>query len=107
MASGVYAKVDIASASTWETLVAPTSAGEIKVCTVNICNRTSGSVQIRIALAGTTTVADADNIEYNVALPANGVLERTGILADNTNGIQVWASSTGVSAVAYGIDGNA
>ena len=107
MASGVYAKVDVASASTWETLLAPATSGEIKVCTVNICNRTSSAVQIRLALAGSTTVADADMIEYNVSLPANGVLERTGIVVDATNGIQVWASGTGVSAAAYGIDGNA
>ena len=107
MASGVYAKVDIASAATWETLLAPVSTGTIKVCTVNICNRTSSSVQIRLALAGSTSVNDADVIEYNVSLPANGVLERTGILADETNGIQVWASATGVSAAAYGIDGTA
>ena len=103
MASGVYAKVDVASAQHGQKLLAPASSGEIKVCTVNICNRTSSSVQIRLALAGSTSVAIADMIEYNVSLPANGVLERTGIVVDATNGIQVWASGTGISAAAYGL----
>jgi hypothetical protein len=49
---------------------------------------------------------DADYIEYEVTLPANGVLERTGIVLDTSNGIQVYAGGTGISAVSYGIDGN-
>ena len=107
MASGVYAKVDVASASTWETLVPVASTGKTKVCTVNVCNRTSSNITISLALAATTTVANADHIEYGVILPANGVLERTGIVVDETNAVQIWSSATGISAVAYGIDGNA
>ena len=107
MASGVYAKVDVAYASTWETLVHVASTGKTKVCTVNVCNRTSSNITIRLALAATTTVANADHIEYGVTLPANGVLERTGIVVDETNAVQIWSSATGISAVAYGIDGNA
>ena len=38
-------------------------------------------------------MADADMIEYDVSLPANGVLERTGIVLDATNGIQVYANA--------------
>lgn len=104
MASGVYAKVDITNANTWTTLVAPPSSGN-KVTTVNLVNRTAGNVKVRIALAETTTVTDSDVIEYDVTLPANGVLERTGLVLDSTNGVQVYAAATGVTATAYGIDG--
>lgn len=104
MASGVYGKADL-TASTWTTLVAAPTAGT-KVCTVNLSNRTGSSITVRIALASTTTVTDADYLEYEVTLPANGVLERTGIVLDTSNGIQVYASGTGISAVAFGIDGN-
>ena len=104
MESGVYGKADV-SASTWTTLVPAPTAGT-KVCTVNLVNRTAANVKVRIAIAASTTVADADNIEYDVSLPANGVLERTGIVLDTSNGIQVYANAAGVSAVSFGIDGN-
>jgi|TARA_B100002019_G_scaffold284569_1_gene292400 hypothetical protein len=104
MASGVYAKVDVAAAATWETVVAPPTSGT-KVTTLSVCNRGAQTVSVRIALANSTTVTDADVIEYDTNIPANGVLERTGIVLDSTNGIQIYSSSTSVTAVAYGIDG--
>lgn len=104
MASGVYAKVDVSSASTWTTVVAPPAAG-VKVATVTLCNRTGSNLSVRLALAATTSVTDSDVIEYDTTIPANGVLERTGIVLDTSNGLQVYASSAGLTAVAYGIDG--
>lgn len=104
MASGVYAKVDVSSASTWTTVVAPPAAG-VKVATVTLCNRTGSNLSVRLALAATTSVTDSDVIEYDTTIPANGVLERTGIVLDTNNGLQVYASAAGLTAVAYGIDG--
>ena len=103
MASGVYAKVDVSSASTWTTVVAPPAAG-VKVATVTLCNRTGSNLSVRLALAATTSVTDSDVIEYDTTIPANGVLERTGIVLDTSNGLQVYASAAGLTAVAYGID---
>lgn len=103
MASGVYAKSDVA-ATTWTTLIAPPASG-VKVTTITLCNRTGAELLVRVALAANTTVADADYIEYDVALPAKGVLERTGIVLDSSNGLQVYSSGAGLSAIAYGIDG--
>ncbi len=104
MASGVYAKVDVSSASTWTTVVAPPAAG-VKVTTATLCNRTGSSLKVRLALAATTSVTDSDVIEYDTTIPANGVLERTGIVLDTSNGLQVYASAAGLTAIAYGIDG--
>ena len=102
MASGVYGKVDVSSASTWTEVVAA-SAGT-KVATINIVNRQATATTVRIALRDAAgNVTDADCIEYDVSLPANGVLERTGIVLDSSNGLHVYASAA-VSAVAYGID---
>jgi len=103
MPSGVFAKLNIAAA-TWTTLVAPAPSGTFKVATVNLCNRTSSDIKVRIALAASTTVADTDYIEYDTTIVANGVLERTGILIDSTFGIQVYAATAGITAAAYGID---
>ena len=103
MASGVYGKVDVSSASTWTEVVAA-SAGT-KVATINIVNRQATATTVRIALRDAAgNVTDADCIEYDVSLPANGVLERTGIVLDSSNGLHVYASATGVTAIAYGMD---
>ena len=102
MASGVYGKVDVSSASTWTEVVAA-SAGT-KVATLNIVNRQGTATTVRVALRDAVgNVTDADCIEYDVSLPANGVLERTGIVLDSSNGLHVYASAA-VSAVVYGID---
>lgn len=102
MASGVYGKVDVSSATTWTEVVAA-SAGT-KVATLNVVNRQAAATTVRIALRDAAgNVTDADCIEYDVSLPANGVLERTGIVLDSSNGLHVYASAA-VSAVAYGID---
>ena len=102
MASGVYGKVDVSSANTWTEVVAA-SAG-IKVATITIVNRQATDTTVRVALRDAVgNVTDADCIEYDVSLPANGVLERTGIVLDSSNGLHVYASAA-VSAVAYGID---
>ena len=102
MASGVYGKVDVSSANTWTQVVAA-SAGT-KVATITIVNRQATDTTVRVALRDAAgNVTDADCIEYDVSLPANGVLERTGIVLDSSNGLHVYASAA-VSAVAYGID---
>ena len=102
MASGVYGKVDVSSANTWTEIVAATSG--VKVVTLNVVNRQSAATTVRVALRDAVgNVTDADCIEYDVSLPANGVLERTGIVLDANNGLHVYTSAA-VSAVAYGID---
>ena len=102
MASGVYGKVDVSSASTWTEVV--TASAGTKVVTLNVANRQAAATTVRVALRDAAgNVTDADCIEYDVSLPANGVLERTGIVLDSSNGLHVYASAA-VSAVAYGID---
>ena len=102
MASGVYGKSDL-TAATWTEIVAPPASG-VKVTTLNIVNRTDANRKIRVALSADTTITDDEYIEYNVVLPANGVLERTGIVCSANNGLYVWADGASVTAVAYGMD---
>lgn len=102
MASGVYGKSDL-TAATWTEIVAPPASG-VKVTTLNIVNRTDANRKIRVALSADTTITDDEYIEYDVVLPANGVLERTGIVCSANNGLYVYADGADVSAVAYGMD---
>tara|TARA_B100000965_G_C19220308_1_gene595599 strand:- start:175 stop:489 length:315 start_codon:yes stop_codon:yes gene_type:complete len=104
MASGVYGKTNV-SATTWTEVVAPPTTGNTKVTTVNVCNRTGSAVTVRLALSTDTTITDDEFLEYDVSIPANGVLERTGIVLSENNGLYVYTSATGVSVIAYGLDG--
>ena len=102
MASGVYGKSDL-TATTWTEIVAPPASG-VKVTTLNVVNRTDANRKIRVALSADATISDDEYIEYNVTLPANGVLERTGIVCSANNGLYVYADGASVTAVAYGMD---
>lgn len=104
MASGVFGKASLA-ATTMTEIVAPPTSG-IKIASVSICNRTTADITLRLAVAADTgSVADADYIEYDVKVPGNGVLERSGLVLSAGNGLMAYAGDTGLSVVAYGVDG--
>ena len=50
------------------------------------------------------TQSNAEYIEYDADILANGVLERTGIVMDASKILVVRADSTDVTALAYGIE---
>ena len=104
MASGVFGKADLSATTMTEIVAAPTSG--IKVASVSVCNRSAAEVTLRLAVSATAgAVASADYLEYDVKIPANGVLERSGIILSASNGLMAYVSATGVSVGAYGIDG--
>ena len=103
MASGIYGRSDL-TAATWTEIAPPPGSG-IKVTTINITNRTDSNKKVRLGLGSSTSINDQDVIEYDVTIPANGVLERTGIVLDSSNGLYVYASATGCTAIAWGLDG--
>jgi hypothetical protein len=102
MASGRLGNASL-SATTYTALY--TNATNFAVASLTLCNTNSSSITARIALTTSpTSPAAGEFIEYGVTVPANSVIERTGLVVGNGQSISVYASTTGVSAVAYGIE---
>lgn len=95
--------------ATTDTSAYAVPASRKATCTINLCNRTASAVTVRLAHVDGAigSVDDADYIEYGTSIPANGVLERTGITMTATHSLLVYASATGISAVVHGIEEDA
>jgi hypothetical protein len=102
MATGRLGASDIGATTNTTVYTAP--SGTFTVASLSVCNRNASGVTIRVAISTTGTPTTAEYIEYGATLPANGVLERTGIVLAPTQQIVVYSSSTGISAVVYGIE---
>ena len=74
------------------------------VVSVTICNRNATAVTVRLGLTTSASVTDNSYLEFGATIPANGVLERTGIVMDAGKLLVVYSSAANVSAVAYGIE---
>ena len=102
MATGRLGTADLAATTLTTLYTCP--ATTFTVASVSICNRTASPITVRLALASAATPTNAEYIEYDTTIAANQVLERTGIVMDAGKLIVVRASTTGISAVAYGIE---
>ena len=102
MATGRLGVADLAAATNTSMYTVP--ADTFSVVTVSLCNRSAGTRSVRVAVAAAGTPLDAEYIEYDADILANGVLERTGIVMDASKILVVRADSTDVSAVVYGIE---
>jgi len=102
MATGVLGAFDLAAAT--NTTVYTVPASTFSVVTLSVCNRNASTITCRVAVAASGTPTNAEFIEYDTTILANGVMERTGIVLEAGKNLVVRVSSTGVSAVAYGIE---
>jgi len=102
MANGILGTS--ALAATTNTTVYTVPADTFSVVTISITNRNTASRNIRVALAATGTPTNAEYIEYDTELLGNGSIERGGVVIDATKNVVVYANSTDVSCVVYGIE---
>jgi hypothetical protein len=105
MATGRLGTANITT--TADTTVYTVPAATFSVVSVNVVNRSaSASASIRIAVASSATPSPAEYIEYDSALVANGVIERTGIVMDTGKLIvvQTPTATPSLSVVVYGIE---
>lgn len=102
MATGRLGTADLSAATDTTLYTCPEST--FSVVTVSLCNRSTSTAAVRIAISDTATPGDDEFIEYDAQVLAKGVLERTGIVVDADKLIVVRSNTTGVSAVCYGIE---
>ena len=101
-ATGRLGVQDLAATTNTSLYSCPT--GYFAVVNVTICNRNSTAVTVRLALSSSATPGASEYIEYGTTIPANSVLERTGLVLAASQILVVYSSTTSVNAVAYGIE---
>ncbi len=105
MATGRLGTANITTTSNTTVYTVPSST--FSVVTISVCNRSnSASANIRIAVASSASPGVDEYIEYDSALVANGVLERTGLVLDAGKllVVQTPTSTPTLSVVVYGIE---
>ncbi len=103
MASGILGQA-APSAST-NTSVYTVPASTLAVVNINVLNRSGANpVDVRIALATGNSPANSEYIEYDVTVPAKGVVERTGIALNAGKIVVVYCSTGDTSVSVYGLE---
>ena len=101
MASGRFGKANPAANADTDLYTVP--VGMVATANVCFCNRTSAPVSVRLAVRS-SAIADSDYLEFGTTIPANGILERTGIAMTAGEIITVRTSAAGVSVRAHGFE---
>jgi hypothetical protein len=107
MANGILGSADLTAATYTPIYLVPTST--FSVVTVSICNKNSSSITVRLAIAktdatGATLPAADDYLEYETEILPNGVLERTGVVIDESRQIYARSSDANTAVMVYGIE---
>lgn len=102
MATGVLGQASPAALT--NTTVYTVPALTVGVTTISVSNTTTSPIALRLAIASSGTPAASEFIEYDTVIPANGVLERAGVVMNAAEAVVVYASSAGLSVSVYGYE---
>jgi hypothetical protein len=102
MSSGVLGQVSIAA--TTNTTLYTVPASNLAYANVNITNRNTTNVSVRVAITTGADPTTAQYIEYDVDVAPNGVLERTGLVMEATRRVVVYSDTANVSCSVYGVE---
>ena len=103
MASGKLGNADLAA--TTNTTVYTVPVGKVATINAGFVNRTSGNISVSMAISATGTPTTVEYVEYGALIPANGVLERSGIVCGAGENVVCWASAAGISVRIFGFEG--
>lgn len=102
MATGILGQS--APTATTNTTVYTVPASTTSTFTVSICNTGSAAITARLAIAATGTPGASEWLEYDASIPASGVLERTGIVAQATENVVAYVSAATAAVSVYGFE---
>jgi hypothetical protein len=102
MPTGLLGQAALVAITNTSVYTVPTNT--FTVFSVSVLNRGSAAVTVRMALASLATPTNAEWIEYDVPLDANGVLERTGLMMNAGKQLVVYTSGSFVSVSVFGIE---
>lgn len=102
MASGRLGSATLAADT--DTTVYTVPASTVATINVAIVNRGSADATVNVAIAPTGSPASADYIEFGVVIPANGILERTAIVAGAGECVVVRSSTADCSVRVHGFE---
>lgn len=102
MASGILGQA--ALSATTNTTVYTVPVDKTSTFTVTLCNRDATASTVRLAVCASGTPTDAEYLLYDFAIPANGTIEKSGIVADVGKNLVAYASNAFTSVSAYGFE---
>ncbi len=102
MASGTLGQSDLAANTNTTVYTVPVL--KVSSFNVNMVNRTSANITVRLAISASATPSNSEFLEYDATLPANGVLERTGLVASAQKNLVAYANAAGVGVNVYGFE---
>lgn len=102
MANGILGQSAPTAAT--NTTVYTVPAATTATFSVSICNTSSAAITARLAISSTGTPGNSEWLEYDTAIAGNGVLERTGIVAQATKNVVVRISSSAASVSVFGFE---
>ena len=102
MASGILGQAN--PAATTNTTIYTVPAATLASFSISIVNRSTATITARIGISSTATPGLAEWIEYGASIPASGVLERTGLVANATKNVVVFISTADASVSVYGYE---
>lgn len=77
---------------------------DVSAVSISVLNKDSSETTLRLAIATSGSPASGDWIEYDVKLPANGVLERTGIVLSQGEFVVAYTPGTSVVVRVHGYE---
>lgn len=106
MANGLLASANLTSTSDTIIYTAPVISGASVVAKIFVCNRNGSAISMRLAIAnpGETAISSVNAIEFDVPVPAFGVIERGNIILGESERIIARTNTTNVSVVVCGVE---
>lgn len=102
MASG---KLGIAApAANTDVIVYTVPASKVATVNVGVVNRGTDDAVVNVAIAASGATSAAEYVEYGVTIPANGVLERSGLVVGAGENVVVRSSTANCSVRVNGFE---